>query len=465
MASKSKIIAELFEADGDIIVSALDNVTPAAVSDAANTSTGSFSVPKGTAAQQPASASAGQVRFDTNKGVLTYADGTNWYKVSGQTPTVSSVSGFIWDGYASTITLTGTNFFSDSITVNFTQSDDSIDANVTVTASSDTAATVAVPSAVYSNVTAGRVVSITVTNSDALTSNPNTSTTASSISTGGTVSNTGNYVVHTFTSSGNFVVPTGQTISGIEYVVVAGGGGGEGTTACCVGHGGGGAGGYRSSVSGESSGGGASAEATLTRNAGTYTVTIGAGGTGANNGSNSAFDTITSIGGGYGGHYTGSGIAPTSGGSGGGAIPFGGSSTLTGASGTSGQGYAGGSAGGSTNSMIGGGGGGAGAVGANGGDSGGTGGVGVQTSITGSATYYAGGGGGAVRHNYGSNTSGAAGGNGGGGTGVAKDGNGGTNGSANTGGGAGGGAGGSSTSNLTGGSGIVIVRYQLANIS
>ena len=55
MASKSKIIAELFEADGDIIASALDNVvvSPTAVSDKPNTSTGGFTVPAGTTAQRP----------------------------------------------------------------------------------------------------------------------------------------------------------------------------------------------------------------------------------------------------------------------------------------------------------------------------------------------------------------------------------------------------------------------------
>jgi len=94
----------------------------------------------------------------------------------------------------------------------------------------------------------------------------------------------------------------------VEYVVVAGGGG-VGTRR----HGGGGGGGgYRSSVIGESSGGGGSAEFLLSLIPLTpYTVTIGAGGagapnaggsnsnTGASNGGNSVFGSITSIGGGY----------------------------------------------------------------------------------------------------------------------------------------------------------------------
>jgi hypothetical protein len=109
--------------------------------------------------------------------------------------------------------------------------------------------------------------------------------------TGGVISKTGGYYVHTFTASGTFT-PTAN-LTDVEYLVVAGGGGGF--------IGGGGAGGYRSSVSGESSGGGASAEAKLSLTSGTgYTVTVGAGGTagvwaGANptNGANSVFGAIT----------------------------------------------------------------------------------------------------------------------------------------------------------------------------
>lgn len=67
---------------------------------------------------------------------------------------------------------------------------------------------------------------------------------------------------------------TTSTMVNIEYVVIAGGGGGGQTYGA-----GGGAGGYRSSVSGESSGRGASAETAFSVGAGTYTVTVGGGGT------------------------------------------------------------------------------------------------------------------------------------------------------------------------------------------
>ena len=92
----------------------------------------------------------------------------------------------------------------------------------------------------------------------------------------------------------------GPTVA-VSYLVVAGGGSGGRQNA-----GGGGAGGLRTSF-GSNSGGGASAETSLALSLSTnYTVTIGAGGAAptsagvGNNGSNSIFSTITSIGGGYG---------------------------------------------------------------------------------------------------------------------------------------------------------------------
>ena len=100
--------------------------------------------------------------------------------------------------------------------------------------------------------------------------------------TGGTETLDGAFKVHTFTANGNFIVAalgTDVTFgSKVEYLVVAGGAGGG-----MSGHGGGGgAGGYRCSVPGESSGGGASAESTLTVVGNTpYTITVGAGGAGA----------------------------------------------------------------------------------------------------------------------------------------------------------------------------------------
>jgi hypothetical protein len=262
----------------------------------------------------------------------------------------------------------------------------------------------------------------------------------------------------------NFILP----ITGLEYVVVAGGGSTGQTDAYSASSlGGGGAGGYRSSVSGESSGGGASAETPLTVNPGvTYSVIIGAGGATAAGtsytvGSNSSISgaditTIESIGGGAGGRRF-SYVSSTGGSGGGDAAEYGNGA----GAGTAGQGYGGGTGGFPLNQgMASGGGGGAGAAGANAANSnGGDGGIGVQTSITGTPTYFAGGGGGGA-----SSGSANPGGAGGGGAGKAGSG-GGSSGTVNTGGGAGGGANGYSGAygGGNGGSGIVILRYPDSN--
>ena len=217
----------------------------------------------------------------------------------------------------------------------------------------------------------------------------------------------------------------------VQYLVIAGGGAGAQDSA-----GGGGAGGYRSSVVGEMSGGGATAEPIFKAMVGTpYTVAVGNGGPrpngpGQNNGSNSQFASIISLGGGSPGGSAGFGANGYSGGSGGGAL------SGTPGSGTSGQGYSGAS------TSSGGGGGGAGGPG-NGND----GGPGVSSSITGTAVIRGGGGGG---------TSGS-GGSGGGGTNTGYQASS-NNGVANTGGG-GSAHSGSWGGSGNGGSGVVILKY------
>lgn len=234
----------------------------------------------------------------------------------------------------------------------------------------------------------------------------------------------------------------------VDYLVVAGGGGGSG-----FGGGGGGAGGYLSSV--------------LTFNKGNnYSVIVGAGGAGGNgydgaqrlgtSGSNSSINSLAiAIGGGFSGNDTqANGVA---GGSGGGAGTYG-SPTGVGGAGTSGQGNKGGDQNGQIERA--GGGGGAGNYGFNGNDIGGRagdGGVGRQWL---NGSYYAGGGGGGCRSSAGA--SGGNGGNGGGGRGSDSSSNNCVAGTANTGGGGGGAQGypaGTNASGMSGGSGIVIIRY------
>jgi hypothetical protein len=261
---------------------------------------------------------------------------------------------------------------------------------------------------------------------------------------GGTITTDGDYKVHTFNSSGTFAITHLSTIIGsaVEYLVIAGGG--------CGGRhrgGGGGAGGYRTASG-------------LSVTAQSYTVTVGGGGAvnGIKGGSDSIFDSITSVGGGPGGHNSAweAGTA-LDGGSGGGG--HGGAGVA--GSGTSGQGNAGGVGyNGGAGDQNGGGGGGASAVGAagvtNASGGGGNGGNGSASSITGSSVTRSGGGGG-TSHGGGST---ARGGSGGGGNGYTTADNG-SAGTANTGGGGGSSGSGSATGyGWNGGSGVVIIRYQ-----
>ena len=257
--------------------------------------------------------------------------------------------------------------------------------------------------------------------------------------TGGTITTDGDYKVHIFNSSGNFVVSVSD--AGVEYLVIAGGGG-----AGADGSGGGGAGGYLTAAG-------------LSVTNQTYAVTVGAGGANSSgntaaSGSNSVFSTITSTGGGSGGGTTGgtgTGVAGGNGGSGGGGTW----AATAGGTGISGQGFAGGVGGPQANAHAAGGGGGASEVGAAGVlNNSGDGGDGLSSSITGSAIVRSGGGGGG--NGTGSAYAGGDGGNGGGGNGYGNN-HATANGTVNLGGG---GGGANTGSGGTGGSGVVILRYK-----
>ena len=248
------------------------------------------------------------------------------------------------------------------------------------------------------------------------------------------------YMVHTFTSSGTFTVTAGGEV---EYLVVGGGAGGTGN-----GEGGAGGGGYRCSVVGESSGRNSPAETKLTVSQGSYTVTIGAGGSAGTNGASTTFASITSLGGGTGGDYyssTGNGTnnAGASGGCGGGGGGVQSGTAGSGGAGTAGQGFDGGNGATYFSYPPGGGGGGAGQAGSNAVNNvgAGDGGDGIESSIDGNATYRAGG-----AASYGWS-----------GTGAGLPGLGGagfiSSGVPNTGGGGG--------RDRPGGSGVVIIRYRI----
>jgi len=309
--------------------------------------------------------------------------------------------------------------------------------------------------------------------------------------TGGTITEDGNFKVHTFTGPGTFTVTQLATESPapayniVSYVVVGAGGSGGGTgTTTHVGAGGG-AGGFREGKNAPIDSYTASplnAPAGLPVAATGYPITIGGGGTspgsGPTKGSSgnattfAGSSTITSAGGGGGGSLGAPGSpACRSGGSGGSG--GGGSSQVAGAGGSGNtppvsppQGQDGAQGVDSPPDLRGGGGGGATAAGTQGSPPGttGRGGAGATTNITGSPVGYSGGGGGGATSasGPGSSLSSPCGSGAAGGPSSAPQ-----NGAAavdNKGGG-GGGAGGapSGSSNKlggTGGSGVVILRYR-----
>jgi hypothetical protein len=284
--------------------------------------------------------------------------------------------------------------------------------------------------------------------------------------TGGTITTSGDFKIHTFTGDDCFSVTlTGgcRPIDGpsnVDYLVIAGGGAGAHGSG---GAGGGGAGGFRTSY--PTCGGAVPVSIT------SYPVTVGGGGSipspcgiVGTSGSNSVFSTITSTGGGGGGaEGTPGGVSGGSGGGGGGGLD-----PSPGKSGGSGntppvsppQGNGGGTGSGFPSCGVSGGGGGGGASTSGGnssGPEGGSGGNGTANSITGSPVTRAGGGGGGININ--SPGSGGPAGPGGGGTGGKRGTTDGTPGTANTGGG-GGGGGASGNPSGAGGKGIVIIRYK-----
>ncbi len=347
----------------------IPTVSPSAISDQPNSSTGYFDLPAGTTAQRPVSATAGAMRLNTETNYLEIYNGTVWVQLQ----------------YAGAM----------------------------VTA------------------------------------------------TGGSVTMVGNYKLHTFTTSGSLVISSAPIGATIEVLTVGGGGGGSARHT-----GGGGAGGFRYN-------------SLFSAVAGTYVVTVGAGGAGAGgsqqpDASSGSLSEIYLTSGGTGSGLQsagggGAGITPRTGGSGAGSsVPVAGAAGNVPAT-TPVQGYAGGTGTGSgaESTYTGGGGGGAGGAGANGNTNGtpGAGGIGAVNPIVGSilgesstgAYYLAGGGGGGGSGGVAVNGLGGLGGGGRGGS--SGDG---VPGTVNTGGGGGSGgfSGGANYYGAAGGSGVVIVRYR-----
>ena len=394
----------------------------------------------------------GTIIFNSTENQLqVYDNKLAWKGFSPLDPTLTNISGTLYVGIPATLTLTGTNFLTNNLQVNFIQATRSVDVTVTVTPSSNTAASVAVPASVYNSVQNGDALTIKVINSDGGISD-GLNINVSALPSGGNITTSGSTRTHTFTSSGTFVVPSGLTLNNVEYLVVGGGGGGGPSN---NGHqgGGGGAGGLRTSVVGATSGRNTSAESRLTYTAGSYSVSVGAGGASksqsgggyGSSGVQSSLATtgsaIVSSGGGGGGRGQNDGASRggLNGGCGGGAASSD-QSPAVGGSGTAGQGYDGGqpTCTGCGRGAAGGGAGSAGTNGAGGGVGGSNtaGGAGLANDITGSSVTYATGGD-CPGTNCDQNP------------GAANTGNGGDGGYSN----------GCSTTGQAGGSGIVVLRY------
>jgi hypothetical protein len=281
---------------------------------------------------------------------------------------------------------------------------------------------------------------------------------AGGVPSGGNITQVGDYTVHTFLSTDVFKIPSGSYQ--VYYAVIAGGGGASNSF---HGGGGGGAGGYL--------------DGTTTLSAGSYLITVGAGGPGApkvgdfsnsngTKGSDSSIgNLIIATGGGAG--ITNSFNSIANGGSGGGGVNGGTGMFGTGISGQGNNGAGSGESGGFP--FAGGGGGGAGQAGQAGQSrlNGGTGGNGKYSTIY-PTTYYAGGGAGGKGTNDPSGTQtpqSVSGGLGGGGNSALTIGSDGFPGGINTGGGGGGAGGGWFSPRYAvgnggnGGSGRVAIMY------
>ena len=438
-----------------------------------------FTIPSGATITNAGTASGfgatGEISWDTTvktTGTFTATSGVGYFlNTTGGSITVNLAAGTAGDSVAM-VDYAGTWQTSNvTVAANGTEKIGGVDADVTLNTEGQSV------TFVYIDGTQGWI--------NVLDSTSNVRANPFIVATGGCITTSGDYKIHTFLSPNTFTVTNAGAPSGsstVDYLVVAGGGAGGPTAGTSVNGAGGGAGGYRES-SGAASGCYAvsplgSGVSALPVSVQGYPITAGGGGTAtpwpgkascvaARKGTPSVFSAIISTGGGASGYYQcGPEIttADKSGGSGGG----GGHGPSKGPAGTGDtppttpdQGFDGG-AGSPTDSDGGtGGGGGATAVGASVcSTAGGNGGAGATSSINTTPTVRAGGGGGGGQTGFGT---GGPGGGGQGARGAPNSAS--TAGTINTGGGGGGGndtnaPGPFSDTGKNGGSGIVIIRYK-----
>lgn len=257
------------------------------------------------------------------------------------------------------------------------------------------------------------------------------------------------YAVHYYDQVGDWSFTAPEGVTEVDVLIVAGGGGGGAARS------------FSNAGAGGGGGGGVIERFALTVGAEAIAVTVGgrgSGGSGGNvsgaNGGDSRFGDLIALGGGGG---AGGNTQGNSGGSGGGSRGAAGGEALQPASASGGFGHRGGNFPGSPGGTGASGGGGA---GGSGGDSPGnvgdvtSGGPGIASSITGTTSSYAGGGGGGGAQSNAFDSGRDGGGDGG------NNGSNPADGLANTGGGGGGGN--NNRNGADGGTGIVIVRYDVS---
>ena len=202
----------------------LATTSPTVVSDKANTSAGYLDLPSGTTAQRPETATSGNLRYNTEVNQLEFYSGTTWVAANESTPTISSISGNIYVGLTSNLTISGGNFNVSNVSVQWLEGSTILATNANLTPTNDSSITIAVPSQVYGQ-TIGDTISIKILNAGTVASNASTKTVLA-LPSGGTIITSGGYYYHKFTSTGTtYFVNTLANLS-VDYLIVAGGGGG-----------------------------------------------------------------------------------------------------------------------------------------------------------------------------------------------------------------------------------------------
>ena len=159
------------------------------------TSIKAFQIAKGTTGERPTGV-VGMIRFNTTTDRLENYNSSGWQNVNVKVPVISSITGNIYAGMATNLTITGTDFDA-TVTVIFKEGS-TTKATLTNQSVSSGSLTVAVPSAVYGE-SAGDTITITITNADGVVS-AGSNKTIQTAPSGGTITTSGNYRIHSFTS-------------------------------------------------------------------------------------------------------------------------------------------------------------------------------------------------------------------------------------------------------------------------